>query len=489
MPTYPTLLIAGTHSGVGKTTITLALMATLKKKRLKVQGFKVGPDYIDPSHHTMATGIPSRNLDTWMMGPEACLELFTRAAREADISVIEGVMGLYDGHSDGTGTGSTAHLAKLLGVPVILVMDAKGLGQSAAAMALGYKLLDPEVLLAGVILNNVASKTHLEYLKKPIEGQAGLSVLAYMEKDTDLRIPERHLGLTPSQEFSENHNLYEDLAERLIWLGKRGPQEVASLTREIPPQRPRVFDVGETRRVAPTHSNTIRLAIARDEAFHFYYQDNLDLLQSLGAQLLPFSPLRDNTLPRETDLIYIGGGFPELYASQLEANLPMRESIRQAAEKGVVVYAECGGLMYLMERLIDFEGRPYNMCGIFGGTSRMEKKRQALGYVTVRAREDNLLCKRGETLRGHVFHWSRLVDVSKDSQKFAYGLEKCTGDVPANLGQDGLQKDNVLASYVHVHFAQNPALAMNLLSYVGRIKARSGEAEALSRRRRGSKSI
>uniref|UniRef100_UPI00402946D3 cobyrinate a,c-diamide synthase n=1 Tax=Candidatus Tripitaka californicus TaxID=3367616 RepID=UPI00402946D3 len=464
---YPSLLIAGTHSGVGKTTITLALMTTLKKKGLKVQGFKVGPDYIDPSHHTTATGIPSRNLDTWMMGPEACLELFTRAAREADISVIEGVMGLYDGHSDGTGAGSTAHLAKLLGVPVILVLDAKGIGQSAAAMALGYKLLDPEVLLAGVILNNVASKTHLEYLKKPIEGQAGLPVLAYMERDTDLSIPERHLGLTPSQEFSENHNLYEDLAERLIWLGKRGPQEVASLTREIPPQRPRVFDVGVTRRVAPT----MRLALARDEAFHFYYQDNLDLLQSLGAQLLPFSPLRDSTLPPEVDLIYIGGGFPELYASQLEANLPMREAMRQAAEKGVAIYAECGGLMYLMERLINFEGRSYDMCGIFSGASQMGKKRQALGYVTVRAREDNLLCKRGETLRGHVFHWSRLVDVPEDSQKFAYELEKGMEGVPANLGRDGLQKDNVLASYVHVHFAQNLALATNLLSSAKKVKA------------------
>lgn len=470
MPIYPTLLIAGTHSGVGKTTVTLALMATLKRKGLKVQGFKVGPDYIDPSHHTTATGIPSRNLDTWMMGPEACLELFARAAREADISVIEGVMGLYDGHSDGTGAGSTAHLAKLLGVPVILVLDAKGLGQSGAAMALGYKLLDPEILLAGVILNNVASKTHLEYLKKPIEGQAGLPVLAYMERDTDLRIPERHLGLTPSQE-SKNSNLYEALAERLIWLGKRGPQEVASLTREIPPQRPRVFDVGATRRVAPAHSNTIRLAIAKDEAFHFYYQDNLDLLQSLGAQLLPFSPLRDNTLPPEADLIYIGGGFPELYASQLEANLPMRESIRQAAEKGVAIYAECGGLMYLMERLINFEGRSYDMCGIFSGASQMGKKRQALGYVTVRAREDNLLCKRGETLRGHVFHWSRLVDVPEDSQKFAYELEKGMEGVPANLGRDGLQKDNVLASYVHVHFAQNPALATNLLSSAKKVKA------------------
>jgi cobyrinic acid a,c-diamide synthase len=467
MPSYPTLLIAGTHSGVGKTTITLALMATLKKKGLRVQGFKVGPDYIDPSHYTLATGIPSRNLDTWMMGPEACMELFARAASQADVSVIEGVMGLYDGHSDGTGAGSTAHLAKLLGVPVILVMDAKGLGQSAAAMALGYKLLDPEVILAGVILNNVASETHLEYLKRPIEEQAGLPVLAYMKRDAGLSIPERHLGLTPSQEFSDNPNIYKDLAERLIWLGKKGPLEIASAGASASGGRvaptPKVFPVRrDTSQRSPT-----RMAIAQDEAFHFYYQDNLDLLESLGAQLLPFSPLRDARLPEGADLIYIGGGFPELFAPQLESNPSMRGSVRHATEKGIPIYAECGGLMYLMDRLIDFEGRSYNMCGVFSGGARMEKKRQALGYVTVKAREDNLLCKKGETLRGHVFHWSKLTGVPEDAT-YAYELEKGTNN--KDLGPDGLQKGNVLASYVHVHFAQNPALAVRLLASAREVK-------------------
>ncbi len=485
MPIYPALLIAGTHSGVGKTTVALALMATLKKKGLRVQGFKVGPDYIDPGHHTQATGIPSRNLDTWMMGPEACIELFIKAASQADVSIIEGVMGLYDGavsasggpgvekHSDGTGAGSTAHLAKLLGMPVILVMDAKGLGQSAAAMALGYKLLDPEILLAGVILNNVASETHLEYLTKPIEEQAKLPVLAYMKRDASLSIPERHLGLTPSQEFSDNPNLYADLAERLIWLDKRGPLEIASrvrdagLLRGLVPRNDKLFPPNV---IASGAKQPLRIAIARDEAFHFYYQDNLDLLQSLGAELLPFSPLRDSDLPREADLVYIGGGFPELYAPQLEANVSMREAIGHAAEKGAVIYAECGGLMYLMERLIDFEGHSYNMCGIFSGATRMEKKRRALGYVTVRARQDNLLCKKGETLRGHVFHWSKLIDVPEDAS-FAYELEKGTRDGTISLGQDGLRKDNVLASYVHVHFAQNPTLVTNLLASAMKVKA------------------
>lgn len=480
MPIYPTLLIAGTHSGVGKTTVALALMASLRKEGLRVQGFKVGPDYIDPSHHTLATGIPSRNLDTWMMGSEACLELFARAASRADVSVIEGVMGLYDGHGDGTGAGGTAHLAKLLGVPVILVLDAKGLGQSASAMVLGYKLLDPEVVIAGVILNNVASETHLEYLKKPIEEQAGLHVLAYMKRDKDLSIPERHLGLTPavlppSQE-SGNHSLYASLAERLIWEAKKGPLEIASLTREILPRRLRVFSVGKVGTVRGVIST--RLALARDEAFHFYYQDNLDLLESLGAQLLPFSPLKDSTLPPEVDLIYIGGGFPELYAPQLEANSSMREAIRQAAVKGVSIYAECGGLMYLMERLIDFEGHSYNMCGVFKGTSCMEKKRQALGYVTVRARQDNLFCKRGETLRGHVFHWSKLIDVPEDTT-FAYELEKGANYTPAPLRRDGLQKRNVLASYVHVHFAQNPALAIRLLAYARGVRACNERSESI----------
>ncbi|HHT9120763.1 MAG TPA: cobyrinate a,c-diamide synthase [Candidatus Hypogeohydataceae bacterium YC41] len=472
MPIYPSLLIAGTHSGVGKTTVTLALMSALRKKGLRVQGFKVGPDYIDPSHHTLATGLPSRNLDTWMMGTEACLELFARAASRADVSVIEGVMGLYDGHSDGTGAGSSAHLAKLLGVPVILVMDAKGLGQSAAAMALGYKLFDPEVFLAGIILNNVASESHLEYLKKPIEEKVGLPVLAYMKKDASLSIPERHLGLVSSQE-SMNPDYYTSLAEKLIWVGKKGPQEIAGFARGIAPQTPKAFSVGATRQVGPT-----RIALAQDEAFHFYYQDNLDLLETLGAKILPFSPLKDSALPSGAELIYIGGGFPELYAYQLEANFPIREAIRQAAEKGVTIYAECGGLMYLMERLLDFEGGSYKMCGVFNGTSRMEKRRQALGYVTVQARQDNLLCKKGETLRGHVFHWSRLVDVPKDTA-FAYQLEKATAEGITSVGLDGLQKDNVLASYVHVHFAQNTALASNLLSSTWRVKACSERSESI----------
>jgi cobyrinic acid a,c-diamide synthase len=413
-----------------------------------------------------------------MIGPDACVELFTRAASTADVSVIEGVMGLYDGHGDGTGVGSSADLAKLLGVPVILVVDAKGLGQSAAAMVSGYKLFDPEVFFAGIILNNVASESHLEYLKKPIEDYTGLPVLAYMKRDTSLSIPERHLGLVPSQEVGATASggcvaptIYEELAERLIWMGKKGPLEIANMFKKISERRgtacrgPKQIAIGRgTTCRAPT-----QIAMAKDEAFHFYYQDNLDLLESLGARLLPFSPIKDSKLPPDVELIYIGGGFPELYAPQLEANAQMREEIRQAAERGVTIYAECGGLMYLMERLIDFEGRSYNMCGVFKGTSQMEKKRQALGYVIARAMQDNLLCKRGESIRGHVFHWSRLTNVQEDTT-FAYELKRAA-DGTKLIGLDGLQRGNVLASYVHVHFAQNPALAANLLSSVRRVQA------------------
>ncbi len=461
MSIYPSLLIAGTHSGAGKTSVTLSLMATLHRRGLMVQGFKVGPDYIDPSHHTLATGIPSRNLDTWMMGSEACLELFTRAASQADISVIEGVMGLFDGHANCSGEGSTAHLAKLLGVPVILVVDAKGLGQSAAAMTLGYKLLDPEVLLAGVILNNVASETHLEYLKEPIEKATGLPVLAYMRRNTDLCIPQRHLGLVPSQEFKKP-DYYQNLAEKLTWIGEKGPLEIASLGKEITSPTHKIF-------AASNKSLPCKLALAMDEAFHFYYQDNLDLLKFLGAEIIPFSPLRDSILPPDIDLVCFGGGFPELYAAQLEANLLMKQAIKSAVERGVNIFAECGGLMYLMERLIDFEGHSYEMCGIFRGASRMEKKRQALGYITARALQDNLLCEKGNTLRGHVFHWSRLVELP-ETTLFAFELHKGVIASHSHPQLDGLQKENVLASYVHVHFAQNPTLAINLLNSSRRAK-------------------
>ncbi|MFQ5957265.1 MAG: cobyrinate a,c-diamide synthase, partial [Candidatus Brocadiales bacterium] len=341
MSRLPRILIAGTHSGVGKTTLTLALMAGLRKRGLDVQGFKVGPDYIDPSHHTAVTGRPARNLDTWMMGSDACLETFQRAASGADISVIEGVMGLYDGHRDGTGAGSTADLAKLLCSPVILLVDAKGLARSAAALVMGYKGFDKEVPLAGVILNNVSSEKHLQFLKVPIEKHCNLPVLGYLSRNSQLTLPERHLGLIPYGEGKVSADFYTSLVKQLEHVDIERIQEIADSSVNMPTHPETIF-------CHPGDQVAARIALARDEAFSFYYEDNLDLLRSYGAELIPFSPLRDSTLPSDIDAVYIGGGFPELYARELELNNAMRAEIKMAADTGVVIYGECGGMMYLL---------------------------------------------------------------------------------------------------------------------------------------------
>ncbi len=451
MSKLPRILIAGTHSGVGKTTLTLALMAAFGERKLKVQGFKTGPDYIDPSHHTAVTGRPSRNLDTWMMGVEACHEVMQHAASDADISVIEGVMGLYDGRIGSDAAGSTSELAKLLRVPVILLVNARGMGQSVAALVKGYKEYDRHTPLAGVILNNVSSERHLRFLKNPIERHCGLPVLGYVGRDSSFTLPERHLGLVPHSEDAIGATFYSGLAGALEHVDVERILEIADSAPDLPPDAERIFHQPDTR-------IPVRIALAKDEAFSFYYEDNLALLRLFGAEVIPFSPLRDATLPPDVDAIYVGGGFPELYARQLESNSSMRTEMRQAADRGVVIYGECGGMMYLLERLIDFEGSSYKMSGILPGTSRMTKSRQDLGYVNVTSLNDNILCKRGETFRGHVFHWSTLTDLPENTV-FSYDVSKPgEGTKP-----DAISRDNILASYTHVHFAGKPSMAMRLL--------------------------
>lgn len=458
MSKLPRILIAGTHSGVGKTTFTLALMAGLGEKKLKIQGFKVGPDYIDPSHHTAVTGRPSRNLDTWMMGNGACLEAFQGAASDADISVIEGVMGLYDGHRDGSGAGSTAELARLLDAPVILLVDAKGLAQSAAAQVMGYKEFNHETPLAGVVLNNVSSERHLKFLKDPIEKHCNLPILGYISRKSELTLPERHLGLIPYEAGIVSTAFYSRLTEVLEHVDIERILDIAySATCML--AKP------ERDSYRPDNQIPVRIALARDEAFCFYYEDNLALLRSMGAELVPFSPLRDSTLPSGIDAIYIGGGFPELYARELESNDAIRTEMQAAADNGVVIYGECGGMMYLLERLIDFEGSFYKMSGILPGASQMTKKRQDLGYVEVRPVSDNILCKRGETFRGHVFHWSILKDIP-ESTAFAYEVSRPGEEAKP----DGIFRDNVLASYTHVHFAGKPRMAVRLLTSAKRTR-------------------
>src|SRR3972149_6731785 len=451
-PKYPRILIAGTHSGVGKTTITLGLMSALKEKGYKVQGFKAGPDYIDPSHHTAITGRPSRNLDTWLMSRDVCLELYEHALIDSNIAVIEGVMGLYDGCLDGSELGSTAHLAKILNVPAILVMDAKGMSRSAGAVVLGYKNFDRDVKIRGIILNRVKSERHYASLKVSIEKDCSIPVLGYLPFCEDITLPERHLGLVPSVEQEFSKSTYQEIGNLLSSTVDIDQLiSIASTSDNLPSFKKTVFS-GINERFY------FRIAVAVDEAFNFYYQDNLDLLELYGIELTYFSPLYDKYLPADIDGLYIGGGFPELYAAMLAANTTMKESIRKAHKNGVVIYGECGGMMYLLEQLVDFKNKTYEMCGILKGMTKMENKRQGLGYVTVQAQHDNLLCNNGDVFRAHEFHWSSLH--VPEGTSYAYTISKCDEN---KTKADGLFADRVMGSYAHVHFATDPRLAKHFL--------------------------
>ena len=447
-------MIAGTNSGVGKTTVTLGIMSAMVQKGIKVQGFKAGPDYIDPSHHTFVTGNASRNLDTWMMGENACRELFERSALNADVSVIEGVMGLYDGSIDSSGHGSSAHLAKILNTPVILVVNARGVAQSAGAVVMGFMEFDKEINLAGIILNNVASQNHYDIIKKAIEESCSVAVLGYLKKESDITIPERHLGLIPSEEKKINSALYDKLGQMVLeTIDIDKLQEIAGSAAVFPDYNRSIF-------IERGSSLEVTLAVARDSAFCFYYQDDIDLFEALGAKIIEFSPLADKSLPDGIDGIFMGGGFPELFADRLMKNESMRKSILEAHKQGIIIYGECGGMMYLLEKLIDCEGRSFKMSGVLIGTSRMENRRQGLGYVITDATCDNIICKSADTFRAHEFHWSKLQDVPDDTV-FAYNTRKSNGK---KTGIDGICKSNVLASYTHIHFSSNPDLAKSILS-------------------------
>lgn len=456
----PRLVIAGTASGVGKTTIATGLMAALTAQGYRVAPFKVGPDYIDPSYHHVATGHPSRNLDTWMVSPPTVAHLFARAAAQADLAIIEGVMGLYDGFSGQSEAGSTAEVAKLLGAPVVLVMDVASLARSAGAMALGYRDFDPDLRLAGIVLNNVGSDKHALWVREAIES-VGIPVLGYLHRDSALHLPHRHLGLIPTAErgaVSSDSELGQALRairerikegidlDRLIELGCSAPPLGADDPGLFPTEAPSV---------------SVRIAVAHDEAFSFYYEDNLDLLRAHGAELVAFSPLHDSQLPDGSQGIYLGGGFPEMYAKGLAANRAMHEAIRQASQQGLPIYAECGGLMYLTESISDLERRTHPMVGLVPGRIITEGQRLKLSYAVIQVQRDNILAHKGQELRGHEFHLSEWVGLRPDMPR-AYVVQPYGSGLSPR--PEGYCKDNILASYIHLHFATAPDLALNFVT-------------------------
>ena len=453
----PRIVIAGTNSGSGKTTFTAGLIAALRSRGMTVQPFKTGPDYIDPGFHTLAAGRPCRNLDTMLLSRNSALELFDRNSSGADISVVEGVMGLFDGAGARDERGSTAHLAKTIQAPVILVVNGRSMARSASALVLGFSRFDRRVPVAGALLNALGSANHYRILKEAIEGDTGIPVFGYLPRTGDIAVPERHLGLVPSVEQEQGAETIErirGLVEEHVDVGAL--LELARCAQVLPSYSPAIF-------VLPAKPIRARIAVARDEAFHFYYQDNLDILEHLGATLLPFSPLRDPKLPEGTQGVYIGGGFPEEFAGRLSANESLRAELRTAAVCGMPVFAECGGLMYLVEWLQDKSGATHGMVGVFPGITRMGKRLQALGYCGGTLERGALPGRKGATLRGHLFHWS-IYDSEGNDDLFSLRLEK-----NGNVYRDGLSQKNAFASYLHLHFGTNPAPARRFLERAAKL--------------------
>jgi cobyrinic acid a,c-diamide synthase len=444
------LLIAGTHSGCGKTTVALAVMAALRQRGLTVQPFKVGPDFIDPGHHTAVCGRPARNLDTWMLAEETVRRTVVRAGTGADIAIIEGVMGLFDGRGPDDRRGSSAAIAKLLDVPVVLVVDAEGMAASVAALVKGFATLDPEVRVAGVICNRVAGPRHYDYLAPAIGKHTTALPLGWLPHRPEWTIPERHLGLVTTEDLAVPSDRWQRLGEALA--------ETVDLDRLLElasgalrsPRAPREDYAG---RAGPRR----RVAVARDAAFCFYYPDNLELLADAGGEVVFFSPLANATLPPGTELLYLGGGYPELHAARLAENQSLRESIRHYHAQGGAIYAECGGLMYACRELVDLAGQTHPMLDLLPARTVMQSRRAALGYVRLRTVRPSLLGPVGTIARGHEFHYSRLEPLGPLT--YAAELEDSRGDVRP----DGLVAGNLWAAYAHLHFGSNPALAGALL--------------------------
>jgi cobyrinic acid a,c-diamide synthase len=436
----PRVVVAGTASGAGKTSIACGLIGALRRSGLVVQGFKVGPDYIDPSYHALASGRPGRNLDGFLSGPDLIAPLVRHGAAGADVAVIEGVMGLFDGASGRGELASTAHVAKLLRAPVLLVVDASAMARSAAAIVHGYTTFDPDVDVAGVIYNKVGSDHH-EQLLREATAPLGIPVLGAVRRDERVVAPERHLGLVPADEREERARAVLD-ALAAATAGAVDLSAVERLARAAPELEGPVWDPGSAG--GPVRA---RIAIARGPAFSFHYPENLELLTASGAELAPFDPLRDEALPDDPGALVLAGGFPEIFGAELEANAALRSAVHAFATSGRPVLAECGGVLYLCA---DLDG--HAMCGVLPARGRMAG-RLTLGYREAVAATATPWLQAGERVRGHEFHYSA-VDRVRAGASPAWSLT-----ARGTTRDEGLVAGGVQASYVHVHWAAHPALA------------------------------
>ena len=457
-------LVAGTASGVGKTTVTLALIAAMRRRGLTIQPFKSGPDFLDTGHHTRIAGRSARNLDTWMLSEDANRDVLRQGAREADAVIVEGMMGLFDGKSGESETGSSAELAKLLKLPVVLVLDASKSARSIAAVVLGFEQFDTALQIAGVILNRIAGERHFKMIETAILSFCKTPVIGWIPKEPRIAIPERHLGLRTVEESAGEQNTEEEI-DTLAALAERYLDIEKLLTLECGLDLTDVSQASHEEQRA-----SIRIGVARDKSFSFYYEDNLDLLRQQGAEIVSFSPLLDTSVPVELDAIYLGGGYPELYAEQLSANKSMLESIREFAASNRPIYAECGGMIYLSEQLTTSDGIAHALAAVLPFTVEMTGKLVQFGYVTATLTRDCLLGASGTILRGHSFHYSRITSIARPETCYL---------VEYSLSQreeaEGYTTGNVLASYIHLHFRTSPHVAKSFVEL-----ARSEKTKELS---------
>ncbi|MGQ9870355.1 cobyrinate a,c-diamide synthase [Leptodesmis sp.] len=501
------IVIAGERSGVGKTTVTLSLLAYLRRQGWQIQSFKVGPDYIDPMFHSAVTGRPCRNLDPVLTSELYIQQCFATHSLPVDGVLIEGVMGLFDGAGETIknkklkiknetvltlGFGSTAHVARLLNIPVVLVVDCSRMSYSVAALVHGYRSFDPSIQFAGVILNRVGSDRHLELLRLALEPLA-IPILGVLRRHAQIRIPDRHLGLVPTAELTHFQTLIDQLADlaegwfdwaQLLPLVRGG---IGRKEWEVGKEKGDGGDEGGIQNPKskiqnlPSPQSLIPIAIAQDAAFSFYYADNLELLEALGAKLIFWSPLKDAELPPGVRGLYLGGGFPEMFAEELSRNQAARMAVYQAIQAGMPTYAECGGLMYLCQSLIDFAGQHFPMVGILPTTAVMEK-RLTLGYRCAIAQTSSPLVASGDILWGHEFHHSHLTtepeqplfalenpSQSVQNSKFSLSNPKSKIQNPKSL--EGWYFPHLHASYIHLHWGDRPDFPQRFLDHCRKFRS------------------
>jgi cobyrinic acid a,c-diamide synthase len=441
------IVIAGTTSGVGKSTIATAVMYALKRKGFVVQPFKVGPDFIDPSYHTFVTGRQSRNLDIWMMRKDGVLQCFNSSCLDAQVAVIEGAMGLFDGVSGKNDFGSTAHVARLLNAPIILVIDAAKAARSIAATALGFIGFSKSLKIAGIILNNIAGERHASFIRDAFALKIKIPIVGSIVRNKEISMGERHLGLIPTAEL-------ENRKKKAIIESAKYVSEQIDLDKIVPLLSVRQsYDVHNPHRTVQLSNGNLTVAVALDESFNFYYAENFEALRRLKVNLSFFSPVHDRTLPEGISGILLGGGFPEVLSEKLSRNHSMHLSIKTAAERGMPIYAECGGLMYLTRSISESESRQNNnkkkknrMVGLIDADTFMSQK-LTLNYTKANCYAS--FFRNLTNIRGHEFHYSRIGNIATDS-KFAYTMAIGSG---IDGSKDGFIVHNSLASYMHVHFA------------------------------------